>query len=244
MWGSNFKYKSNAIKFLFINQDDLLQFVPQLCNIKLRTIKKRTIMKTIKKKFIIKMAFIACTLMSTVAFSQNSSTDQTISQRKGFMLEVGLGGGIISIEDSNGIQSFDESQGGISFPELKFGYMLNDKLAITASTPGMIYEFQDNDRHFGGFIPSVQYWVKDRWWIHGGLGLAIDSPALYDIEDNVNDDWNFGCAVMASTGYEVYKKKNFALNIQSKLVMGRAFLEQDAHRDVVTFNLGLGFSWF
>ncbi len=188
-------------------------------------------------------AGIAFLLMSAMSFAQNDSTNKTTYQRDGFIFEFGLGGGVISVEDSEGIQTFNKSQGAISFPELKFGYMLNDKLAITAVMPGVIYEFQDNDRHFGSFIPSVQYWFKDRWWLHGGVGLAIDSPALYDIEDNVNDDWNIGCAVMASTGYEIYKKKNFALNVQSKLVMGRAFLEGDVHRDVVTFNIGLGFSW-
>jgi hypothetical protein len=201
-------------------------------------------MKTIKTQIQLKMTFMALILMSTLSFSQNNSTFDTTSTRDGFIFEFSLGGGVISIEDSEGIQTFDKSQGAISFPELKFGYMLNDKLALTLSMPGNIYEFQDNDRHFGGFIPSVQYWVKDRWWIHGGVGLAIDSPALYDIKDNVNDDWNFGCAVMASTGYEIYKKNNFALNVQSKLVLGRAFLEGDAHRDAVTFNIGLGFSWF
>jgi len=55
--------------------------------------------------------------------------------------------------------------------------------------------------------------VKDKWWIHVGIGLAIDSPALYDIKDDVKDDWNFDTAVMASTGYDIYKKKIFALNV-------------------------------
>lgn len=200
-------------------------------------------MKTIKKQMKLKMAAgVAFLLMSTMSFAQNDSTNETTFQRDGFIFEIGLGGGVISIEDSEGIQTFDKSQGTFVFPDLKFGHMLNEKLAITVSLPGNIYEFQDNDRHFGGFIPSVQYWVKERWWIHGGIGLAIDGPALYDINDE-NDDWNFGCAVMASSGYEFYKKKNFALNIQSKIVLGRAFLEGDAHRDAALFNVGLGFSW-
>jgi len=59
----------------------------------------------------------------------------------------------------------------------------------------------------------------------------------------VNDDWNFGAAVMASTGYEIYKKKNFALNVQSKLVLGSVSLDGNADRDAVIFNIGLGFSW-
>jgi len=199
-------------------------------------------MKTIKKQIVLKMACVAFALLSSTTYAQNTNSEP-IPQRDGFIFEFVVGGGIISIEDSEGIQTFDKSQGTFVFPDLKFGYMLNEKLAITVAMPGNIYEFQDNDRNFGGFIPSVQYWVKDRWWVHGGIGLAIDSPALYDIKDNVNDDWNFGCAVMASTGYEIYKKKNFALNVQSKLVLGRTSLDGDAHRDAVIFNVGLGFSW-
>lgn len=199
-------------------------------------------MKTIKKQILLKMACVAFALVSSITYAQNTDSEKTTG-RDGFIFEFLVGGGIISIEDSAGIQTFDKSQGAFVFPDLKLGYMLNDKLAITAAMPGNIYEFQDIDRHFGSFIPSLQYWVKERWWIHGGIGLAIDSPALYDIEDDVNDDWNFGFAVMASTGYEIYKKKNFALNVQSKLVLGSVYLDGDAHRDAVIFNIGLGFSW-
>jgi len=200
-------------------------------------------MKTIKKQILSRMACVAFALLSITAYAQKTNSE-TITQREGFIFEFVVGGGSISIEDSAGIQTFDTSQGTFVFPDLKLGYMLNEKFAITLSMPGNIYEFQDNDRNFGGLIPSVQYWVKDNWWIHGGIGLAIDSPALYDIKDDVNDDWNFGTAVMISTGYEFYKKKNFALNVQSKLVLGHASLDGDAERDAAIFNIGLGFSWF
>ena len=34
--------------------------------------------------------------------------------------------------------------------------------------------------------------------------------------DNFKDeDWDFGCAVAASAGYELVQKKNFALDLQS-----------------------------
>lgn len=198
-------------------------------------------MKTIKNQTLLRIACVVFAIASSLSYAQNTNKETT--QRDGFIIEFSVGGGSISVEDSAGIQTFDKSQGAFTFPDVKLGYMLNDNLAVTISVPGMIYEFQGSDRHFGGFIPSVQYWVKDRWWIHGGIGLAIDSPALYDIENDVNDDWNFGCAVKASTGYEIYKKKNFALNLQSNLMLGRAALDGDAHRDAVTFNVGLGFSW-
>ena len=205
------------------------------------TIKTRIKIRTINTQLLF-TAVIALSLLSNVAFAQNTDA-KTNSKRQGFTFEFTLGGGIISLEDSAELQTFDESQGTFVFPDLKFGYILNESLAVTISIPGNIYEFQGNDRHFGGLIPSVQYWVKDRWWIHGGFGLAIDSPALYDIEENVNDDWNFGHAVMLSTGYEFYKKKNFALNVQSKLVLGGVNLDGNANRDAVIFNVGIGFSW-
>lgn len=200
-------------------------------------------MKTIKKQILLKMACVAIAFISSSTIAQNTKSETT-THRNGFIFEFSVGGGLISIEDSAGIQTFDKSKETFVFPDVKLGYMLNDKLAITISMPGNIYEYKNNDRNFGGFIPSVQYWVKDQWWIHGGIGLAIDSPALYDIKDNVNDDWNFGTAVMVSTGYEFYQKKNFALNLQSKVVLGHASLDGGAQRDAVIFNMGLGFSWF
>ena len=215
----------------------------------MKTIRKQSIMtlikmQTMKKQILLKTACAALVFISSISYAQDKNSEST-TQREGFIFEFVVGGGIISLEDSAGIQTFDTSQGAFSFPDLKLGswFMLNEKLAVTLSLPGNIYEFQDNDRHFGGVIPSLQYWVKDRWWIHGGFGLAVDSPALYDIQDNVNDEWNFGHAVMLSTGYEFYKKKNFALNVQSKMVLGGSSLGSGAHRDAVIFNIGIGFSW-
>lgn len=198
-------------------------------------------MKLIKTQIITACSVVVLLLCTTISIAQNNQKDVEHT-REGCLFEIGLSGGIISIEDSEGIQTFDVAKGAIGFPELKLGYMLNDNLAVTAVMPGMIYEFNNNDRHFGGFIPSVQYWVKDKWWIHGGLGLAIDGPALYDI-NNANDDWNFGCSVMASSGYDIYKKNNFTFNLQSKLILGRAFLEGDAHRDAISFSVGVGINW-
>ncbi|WP_397445283.1 hypothetical protein [Polaribacter sp. R77954] len=201
-------------------------------------------MKSKTNQLMSRIASIAFLFITTIATAQSNSIPERSFQREGFMFEFAIGGGIISTEDSDGIQSFDEAQGAFSFPDLKFGYMLNNRLALTLSIPGMIYSVNDNDRHFGGFIPAIQYWVKDRWWIHGGAGLALDSPALYDIKNNVNDDWNTGIAVMASTGYDVYRKNNFALNVQSKLLLGGVNLNNGIDRDVVQFSVGIGFSWF
>lgn len=163
--------------------------------------------------------------------------------REKFIFEFGLGGGVISLENSDGSESFDKAQGAGTFPDLKVGYMVKENLAVTLSLPGMIYTKGDFDRHFGGIVPGVQYWFSNKWWINGGFGLAIDGPALYDISTG-NKDWNYGKIVTAGIGYEVYQKEKFAINLQSKLFMGRANIANGQHRDAVSFSVGVGFNWF
>lgn len=198
-------------------------------------------MRKINLKIVQKITVIAILICSFSLQGQNK--DNSNFTRDGFIFEFSIGGGIITLEDSFNNQSISDTQGAFSFPDLKFGYMLNEKLAVTLSVPGMIYDTGEFDRHFGALIPSVQYWVKDKWWIHGGVGLAIDGPALYDMKDNRNDDWNTGLGFMASSGYEVYRKKNFALNVQSKIVFGGVKLENEIERGAVQLSVGLGFSW-
>lgn len=187
-------------------------------------------------KNLLMVVLILCTFS---LFSQN--INKTV-ERKGFVIGLGLSGGVISISDSDQEIPFDDAQGGFSLPNLKLGWMLNERLAILATFPGMIYEYEGKDRSFDAFMPSVQYWVKDRWWINGGIGLAVDGPALY--EDLDGEDWNFGCAVAFSTGYEIVQKKKFTIDLQTQLHLGRVFLENDQHRDGVAFSVGLGFNWY
>ena len=105
-------------------------------------------------------------------------SDNTI-ERKGFVFGMGISAGVFSISDSDQEVAFDKAQGTISLPNFKLGWMVNDRLAILGSFPGMIYELEGKDRSFSAFVPSVQYWFKDRWWVNGGIGLAYDGPALW-----------------------------------------------------------------
>ncbi len=183
---------------------------------------------------------ILFTFLTFASFGQNESNQV---ERNGFVIGFGLGAGVISISDSNQEVPFDEAQFGSTFPNLKFGWMLNDRLAILGMYSGMGYEYEGKDRSFDAFMPSVQYWVKDRWWINAGAGLAMDFPAFY--EDNIEDeDWNFGGSVSFSTGYELVQKKKFALDLQTQLQMGWANLENGANREAVLLSFGVGFTWF
>ncbi|MDW3652797.1 MAG: hypothetical protein R8P61_37305 [Bacteroidia bacterium] len=188
-------------------------------------------------KNLLVFVFTFCTLLS---YGQNKTNQM---ERKGFVIGFGIGGGVISISDSDQGEAFDKAQGGGSFPNLKLGWMVNDRLAILGMYAGMIYENQGKDRSFDALMPSIQYWVKDRWWVNAGAGLAMDFPALY--ENNIEEeDWNFGGAVAFSTGYELVQKKSFALDLQTQLQMGWSNLDNGKDRDVVVLSIGLGFNWF
>ncbi|MFK7972903.1 MAG: hypothetical protein AB8F95_21205 [Bacteroidia bacterium] len=177
---------------------------------------------------------------SLFAYSQNETNP---IERKGFVIGFGVGAGVISISDSDQAEPFSEAQGGGSFPNLKLGWMVNDRLAILGMYSGMIYEYEGKDRSFDAFMPSIQYWIKDRWWVNAGAGVAMDFPAFY--EDNIKDeDWNFGGAVAFSTGYELVQKKKFALDLHTQLQMGWTNLSDDKERDAVVFSIGLGFNWY
>lgn len=186
------------------------------------------------------LLIIVLMLAATFSFAQNNNT----IKREGFVFGFGVGGGVLSIANSYDENPFDEAQGGISLPNLKIGWMLNERLAVLATFPGLIYEFEGKDRSFEGFIPTIQYWVKDRWWINGGVGLSMDMPAFYEVENIKDEDWNFGCAVSASTGYEIVRRNNFALDLQTRIHLGRAFLGDDEYRDGAAFTIGVGFNWY
>ena len=188
-------------------------------------------------KNVLIIIFTFCALLS---YGQN---DTEPIDRNGFVIGFGIGGGVISISDSDQAVPFDDAQAGGSFPNLKVGWMVNDRLAILGTYAGMGYELEDKDRSFDALMPSVQYWVKDRWWINAGAGLAMDFPAFY--EDNIEEeDWNFGGAVAFSTGYELVQKKSFVLDLQTQLQMGWASLDNDINREVVVLSFGVGFNWF
>ncbi|GLB52485.1 hypothetical protein NBRC110019_15250 [Neptunitalea chrysea] len=190
--------------------------------------------------------FIFFTILLLLAITAKLHAQDTTDQmeRKGFVIGLGISGGAISISDTETGQDFDKGQGSLSLPNIKLGYMVNERLAVLLNTSGMIYSQNEYDRSFETFLPSVQYWVKNNLWISGGIGLAIDMPALYDVEDNLNDDFNAGCAVGLSVGHEIYQQKNFAIDLQLQTTAGRTFFKGDGHRDAATISVGVGFNWY
>lgn len=180
-------------------------------------------------------------LVATQAVAQMATSPV---ERQGFIIGVGMRGGVVSITDSNAEIPFEEAQGGFSLPNLKIGFMLNERTALLATFPGMIYELKGKDRSFESFIPKIQYWMNDKLWVNGGIGLGMDFPAFYEVKKVNDEQWNWGCAVSAGLGYEIVQKQKFTIDLQSDLMLGRTFLPNDLHRDGVVFSVGVGFNWY
>jgi len=139
--------------------------------------------------------------------------------------------------------------GSASFPNLRVGCMVSDRTAFLLQLPGNIYrhrgldaEDRDRDRAFEGIIPSLQRWLTDRWWIVGGVGLALDSPAFYDIEDSSERVFHVGVSAEAGAGYEVWRSGGYSLDLQGRVLYGRATLPRGDHLEGYAINAMVGFS--
>ena len=168
------------------------------------------------------------------------TAQETTTERKGFIIGVSAGLGISSITgDTPGISDGID----ISLPNLKVGLMINPKLAVLVTNPGISYSRDGLDRSLDGFVPSVQYWAKPKWWISGGFGLAMDNPAFYDSKKTINDDYNFGTACQFSTGYELYKKGRFVIDLQGTLFAASVNTDWGT-QETVSFLTGVGFNFY
>lgn len=169
---------------------------------------------------------------------------QKSDPRAGWIFGAAAGGSSLTLK--SGLIGVSTT-GAASFPNMKIGYMLGSRTAALVSLPGTVYRYgwsgRERDRGFEGIIPSIQYWVKPRWWVSGGAGLAMDAPAFYDIKDETERKFYFGAGGIASTGFELWKKKRFALDIQARWHTGYVNAPE-GRRTGSAFSLMLGVNWY
>jgi len=105
----------------------------------------------------------------------------------------------------------------------KIGYMINPKFALLLNGAVSIYEYDITDRKrlrdFGGVFVSTQYFMTDKLWVLGGIGIGTDAPVFYDTkpENTIETKYYSGFGAVSSIGYEIYRKNNFTLDLQARL---------------------------
>ncbi len=164
--------------------------------------------------------------------------------RKGFFFGTGIGVSALQLREP-GIPLQKETN--LSFPNFKIGAMITLRTALLVYLPGSIYtsksQGRTRQRGFEAILPSVQYWIANRWWVLGGVGIGMDAPAFYDIKSEEERTFYFGGSALASTGYEVWRRGKFACEVQGRVHFGTAKVDSGTQKGTAV-SLLLGFNWY
>lgn len=176
-------------------------------------------------------------LNTTNAQSQNKE----LFEKKGFGIGLGVGAGVLSLSTNDTVNA----KFSTTLPNIKLGYMVNNRLALWLLLPGANYKYQGKARGFESFTIAAQYWVKNNWWVLGGAGLTFDAPAFYTVKDPKTAGFYTGLPSFSlATGYEIWHKGRFALDVQYRIFLGKSNIANGGHREGVSNMFILGFNWY
>lgn len=185
-----------------------------------------------------------CSIVCTQTIDAQVKSD---FQRKGFVIGTSLGvaNSKLNFPDKSDMQT----DLGI---DLKIGYMLNPRLAILLTSNVAIYDYsgfgRDRKRDFGVLSPSVQYWLKDKLWVMGGIGIGGDNPVFWDIKnpdtEPLETKYYSGLGLVASTGYELFQSnKNFTVDIKGRIMYRNVSL-QEGDTTGISYGVMVGINFY
>lgn len=200
----------------------------------------------IKKNKRVKIMKAVIAILLILSFNQVFSQTKDLyysTDRKGIIFGLGCGAGLLSL--SHDTETGENSTAfSYSIPNIKVGYMINNRLALYALLPGATYKYEDKDRGYEGILVNMQYWLKNRWWISGGAGMTFDAAAFYTVDDPKNADFFVGFPAMSlSTGYEIWQKGKFALDIQYRAFYGRSNITSGTRQGLANMII-FGLNWY
>jgi len=165
-------------------------------------------------------------------------------EKKGFLFGTSLGVSFVQLNFKS--QPIHREVSG-SFPNFKIGTMVSNRLAVLVYLPGSIYKYKlagrERDRGFEAILPSIQYWVNNKWWVLAGAGIGLDAPAFYDIKTEEERKFYLGKSFSIGAGYDVYQNRKFAIDIQGRAHFGDAKFPE-GNRSGMAFNVLVGFNWY
>ena len=127
--------------------------------------------------------------------------------------------------------------------DLHIGGMLNARFGLMLELQGNFEtvhsSFRDGDTTLTQSAAMVagQFWIIPILWVKGGLGFSnLNVDNAYFTEDLGN-----GVAVMGAVGVELFSARNFALELQGRLIEG-TYNSGDDH--VTSGTIGIGVNWY
>lgn len=173
--------------------------------------------------------------------------ENTETQRKGFVFGTSVGVANTSLQFPGKSESFSDLA-----IDLKAGYMINPNLALLLSSNVSIYDYsgfgRDRKRDFGVIAPSLQYWLNNKVWVLGGIGIGGDNPVFWDIKnpdsDSLETKYYSGLGFVAAVGYEVYQSKNnFTIDIKARTMYRNVDL-QEGNTTGFSYGLLVGINFY
>jgi hypothetical protein len=123
------------------------------------------------------------------------------------------------------------------------GGMLSPRFALMfeaqANGQTVHSSFRDGDTTLtqGAAMIAGQFWVLPQLWIKGGIGLA----SLQVDDQFFSDQIGTGGAIMGAIGVELFSARNFALELQGRVIEGSYNSFDD---NVTSGTVGLGLNWY
>jgi hypothetical protein len=181
-------------------------------------------------------------LLVLILSSQLSAQKNQDISRKGFVFGISVG----AAHSTLWFPVKSQNDPGFAL-DAKLGYMLKPNLALLLTTNVSVYDYsgfgRNRKRDFGILAPALQYWLNDRFWILGGVGLGGDNPVFWDIKNPDNDPLETkyypGLGVVGVIGYEIYQRKSFAIDLKAKATYRNVQL-QEGRTNGLSFAVLLG----
>jgi hypothetical protein len=182
-----------------------------------------------------------CLFLLLQMFPSFLNAQNKTGERKGFSIGLGIGAGTLHLNTNDSLtQAYSTS-----LPNLKIGYAVQANWSIFLQLPGANYRYAGKDRGFEAIMLSTQYWLKKNWWLHAGLGLSFDAAAFYTVKDPKTAAFYTGFpAFSVGSGYEIWHKGRFALDLQYRFFSGKSMLPDDGFRKGIANMLLIGFNWY
>jgi hypothetical protein len=147
------------------------------------------------------------------------------ADRQGFVWGFSVGGGSLSCDGC-------ESESGVAVG-VHAGGMIDDKMAILFDGQGVgISEPDDSTTVFVVDSLALRYWVADRLWVQGGVGIGSIDNSRFGKTQN-------GLGFMAGGGFELTNGDRFVLDLQGRF--GTADIDGQRLNSV---SAHLGFNWY